>query len=72
MSLDFTVAGEMDGKEFRRIREEELGLTQAQLGKTMGMRQQAIQRIESSRGPTTIQAAFLRFIEAAVKRYRGR
>lgn len=71
MLLEFTVAGEMDGKEFRRIREEELGLTQAQLGRTMGMKQQAIQRIETKRGPTTIQAAFILFIVSAVRRYRG-
>jgi transcriptional regulator with XRE-family HTH domain len=46
----------MTGKEYRAIRKE-MRLTQAELGKILGMSQQAINRIENTRGPTKQQEA---------------
>ena len=52
----------MTSDEFRTLRLQ-LGLTQAELGKIMGMRPQEISRIESVRAtPTKIQAAFIRYV----------
>lgn len=50
----------MTKEEFRAIRLK-LGLTQAELGKVMGMEHQtAVSRIELRRGPTMQQAAHIR------------
>jgi transcriptional regulator with XRE-family HTH domain len=46
----------MTGEEYRAIRKA-MRLTQAELGITLGMSQQAINRIENTRGPTKQQAA---------------
>jgi transcriptional regulator with XRE-family HTH domain len=52
----------MTSEEFKAIRIS-LKLTQAQLGKIMGMTQQAIQRIETKRAPTEVHAAFIILID---------
>ena len=46
----------MTGEEYRAIRKA-MRLTQAELGVTLGMSQQAINRIENTRGPTKQQTA---------------
>jgi DNA-binding XRE family transcriptional regulator len=46
----------MTGAEYRAIRKE-MRLTQAELGVTLGMSQQAINRIENTRGATKQQTA---------------
>lgn len=52
----------MTSQEFKDIRTQ-LGLTQAELGKIMGMTQQAIHLIEGKRSPTSIHEAFILFIQ---------
>ena len=42
----------------------QLSLREAELGRTMGLTAREISRIEISRNPTRIQAAFLRYIAA--------
>jgi DNA-binding XRE family transcriptional regulator len=46
----------MTGEEYRAIRKE-MRLTQVELGKILDMSQQAVNRIENTRGPTKQQAA---------------
>jgi transcriptional regulator with XRE-family HTH domain len=53
----------MTGEEYRAIRKE-MRLTQAELGVTLGMSQQAINRIENTRGPTKQQAAAILVLQA--------
>ena len=62
----------MSGEEFAAIRRS-LGLTQAELGRIMGMRFQSISRIETATGPTKIQEAFIRYIfcDDGYRRPRG-
>ena len=54
----------MTSDEFRAIRDR-LGLSQAELGRIMGMLPREISRIETGRQPTRVQAAFIRHITAA-------
>lgn len=58
----------MTSTEFRSIRLQ-LGLSQAELGRIMGLTAREISRIEISRNPTRIQAAFIRHI--AIKLTKG-
>lgn len=51
----------MTPQDFRQARLR-LGLTQEQLAILMGMRQEGIARIETTRAPTKIQAAFVRHL----------
>ena len=51
----------MTSTEFR-IRRQKLSLSQAELGRIMGLTAREISRIEISRNPTRIQAAFIRYI----------
>jgi transcriptional regulator with XRE-family HTH domain len=52
----------MTSEEFKAIRIA-LDLTQTELGLLMGMKQQAIQRIETKRAPTSVHAAFIEMID---------
>ena len=54
----------MTSAEFRQLRDQ-LGLTQAELGRLMGLHAREISRIETDRQPTRVQAAFIRHIAAA-------
>ena len=54
----------MTSEEFRSIRDQ-LGLTQAELGRLMGLHAREISRIETDRQPTRVQAAFIKHIAAA-------
>lgn len=54
----------MTSTEFRAIRDR-LGLTQAELGRLMGLHAREISRIETDRQPTRVQAAFIKHIAAA-------
>ena len=54
----------MTSTEFLSIRDR-LGLSQAELGRIMGMLPREISRIETDRRPTRVQAAFIRYIAAA-------
>lgn len=56
----------MTSTEFRAIRDR-LGLSQADLGRIMGLTAREISRIEIARQPTRVQAAFLRYIAAVFK-----
>ena len=53
----------MTSEEFRILRQK-LGLSQAELGRIMGLIAREISRIENDRHPTRVQAAFLRYIAA--------
>jgi transcriptional regulator with XRE-family HTH domain len=53
----------MTSTEFRAIRDR-LGLSQAELGRIMGLHAREISRIETDRQPTRLQAAFIRHIAA--------
>ena len=54
----------MTSAEFRAIRDR-LGLSQAELGRIMGMLPREISRIEcGDRAPTRLHAAFIRYIAA--------
>lgn len=53
----------MTSAEFRQLRDQ-LGLSQAELGRLMGLAAREISRIETDRQPTRVQAAFIRFIAA--------
>ena len=52
----------MTSTEFAQIRQS-LGLTQVELAEIMGVEKQTINRLERSRQPTRLQAAFLRYIK---------
>ena len=53
----------MTSDEFRAIRGQ-IGLTQEELGKIMGIPQRSISRIESGkREPTEVHARFIRYIQ---------
>ena len=54
----------MTSAEFRAIRDR-LGLSQAELGRIMGMLPREISRIEIDRQPTRLHAAFIRYVAAA-------
>ena len=55
----------MTSAEFRAIRDR-LCLSQAELGRLMGLTAREISRIEcGDRAPTRLQAAFIRYIAAA-------
>lgn len=51
----------MTSAEFRQLRDQ-LGLSQAELGRLMGLAAREISRIENDRQPTRVQAAFIRHI----------
>ena len=53
----------MTSTEFRQFRSQ-LGLSQSELGRIMGLTAREISRIEISRNPTRVQAAFIRHIAA--------
>lgn len=53
----------MTSTEFRAIRDQ-LGLSQAELGRLMGLTAREISRIEIARNPTRVQAAFIKHIAA--------
>ena len=54
----------MTSTEFRAIRDR-LGLSQAELGRIMGLHAREISRIEcGDRAPTRLHAAFIRYIAA--------
>ena len=53
----------MTSTEFRAIRDQ-LGLSQAELGRLMGLTAREISRIELDRQPTRVQAAFIKHIAA--------
>ncbi len=55
----------MTSTEFRAIRDR-LGLSQAELGRIMGLLPREISRIECDRQPTRVQAAFIKHIAAAL------
>ena len=52
----------MTSTEFRTIRDR-LGLSQAELGRLMGLHAREVSRIETYRSPTRLQAAFIKHIE---------
>lgn len=54
----------MTSAEFRQLRDQ-LGLSQAELGRLMGLTAREISRIETDRQPTRVQAAFIKHIAAA-------
>jgi len=54
----------MTSAEFRQLRDR-LGLSQAELGRLMGLHAREISRIETDRQPTRLQAAFIKHIAAA-------
>ena len=54
----------MTSEEFRQLRDR-LGLSQAELGRLMGLHAREISRIETYRQPTRVQAAFIKHIAAA-------
>jgi transcriptional regulator with XRE-family HTH domain len=54
----------MTSAEFRAIRDR-LGLSQAELGRLIGLTAREISRIETDRQPTRLHAAFIRHIAAA-------
>ena len=54
----------MTSAEFRQLRDR-LCLSQAELGRLMGLHAREISRIETDRQPTRVQAAFIRYIAAA-------
>jgi transcriptional regulator with XRE-family HTH domain len=54
----------MTSAEFRQLRDR-LGLSQAELGRLMGLHAREISRIEIDRQPTRLHAAFIRYIAAA-------
>lgn len=54
----------MTSTEFRQLRDQ-LGLSQAELGRLMGLTAREISRIETDRQPTRVQAAFIKHIAAA-------
>ena len=54
----------MTSTEFKIIRHQ-LGLSQAELGRIMGLTAREISRIENVRNPTRVQAAFIKHIAAA-------
>ena len=60
----------MKSTEFRAIRDR-LGLSQAELGRIMGMLPREISRIETIRQPTRMQAAFIRYIEDTQSRRKN-
>ena len=53
----------MTSTEFRQLRNQ-LGLSQAELGRLMGLAAREISRIELDRQPTRVQAAFIKHIAA--------
>lgn len=53
----------MTSTEFRQLRDQ-LGLSQAELGRLMGLTAREISRIELDRQPTRVQAAFIKHIAA--------
>lgn len=53
----------MTSAEFRAIRAQ-LGISQAELARLMGLTAREINRIEIARNPTRLQAAFIKHIEA--------
>ena len=53
----------MTSAEFRAIRAQ-LGISQAELARLMGLTAREISRIEIDRNPTRLQAAFIKHIEA--------
>ena len=59
----------MTSEDFRQLRDR-LGLSQAELGRLMGLHAREISRIETYRQPTRVQAAFIKHI-AAVSRHSG-
>lgn len=59
----------MDSEEFRKIRIE-IGISQKRLGKIMSLSQPNIARLETTRRPTKIQAAFLTFIKSVYDRIK--
>jgi len=54
----------MTSAEFRQLRDR-IGLSQAELGRLMGLHAREISRIETDRQPTRVQAAFIKHIAAA-------
>lgn len=54
----------MTSNEFRQLRDR-LGLSQAEIGRLMGLHAREISRIENDRQPTRVQAAFIKHIAAA-------
>jgi len=50
-------------EEFRQLRDR-LGLSQAELGRLMGLHAREISRIETDRQPTRVHAAFIMYIAA--------
>ena len=54
----------MTSEEFRQLRDR-IGLSQAELGRLMGLHAREISRIETDRQPTRLQSAFIRHIAAA-------
>lgn len=54
----------MTSAEFRQLRDQ-LGLSQAELGRLTGLTAREISRIETDRQPTRVQAAFIKHIAAA-------
>ena len=60
----------MTSTEFRQLRDQ-LGLSQAELGRLMGLTAREISRIELDRQPTRVQAAFIRYIGAMCRRRPG-
>ena len=55
--------GVMKSEEFRSIRDQ-LGISQSELGRMMGLTAREISRIENVRKPTRVQAAFIKHIAA--------
>lgn len=53
----------MTSAEFRQLRDQ-IGLSQAELGRLMGLTAREISRIETDRQPTRVQAAFIKHIAA--------
>ena len=53
----------MTSEEFRQLRDR-IGLSQAELGRLMGLHAREISRIETDRQPTRVQAAFIKHIAA--------
>ena len=53
----------MTSAEFRTVRDQ-LGLSQSELGRLMGLTAREISRIETDRQPTRVQAAFIKHIAA--------
>jgi DNA-binding XRE family transcriptional regulator len=55
------MGNDMTSEEFKGLRVR-LGMTQAELAREIGMQQQSINKIETTRTPTAIQSAFIHLI----------